>query len=70
MNQEMVEFARTKLKERLRLLGEHEQMTFRRMYSHLDLEKPLDQVVDDMPEERLDWAMTQVSNTLKHKEGK
>ena len=33
-----------------------------------DLDKPISDVVDDMPEDKLDWAMQQVENSLiKHR---
>ena len=34
------------------------------MYSPDDLEKSIDDVVDAMPEKRLDWAMQQIQRTL------
>lgn len=41
-------------------------MVFKRMYANpLELKKPIDEVVDSMPSNKLDWAMTQVQNTLK-----
>jgi hypothetical protein len=65
MNHLIEQFARDWLKEHLPKLPESNHRTFRLMYSHKDLEKPLDAVVDGMPTDKLDWAMTQVENSLK-----
>ena len=65
MNDQLKNFAREQLKDGLKQLPENWQMTFRRMYSHKDLEKDICAVVDDIPEEKLDWAMQQVENSLK-----
>lgn len=64
MNQILQNFARGWLKERLAVLPESNQLLFKRMYSHTDLEKPIDAVVDAMPEAKLDWAMSQVEATI------
>ena len=64
MNNITLQFIRSTLKEGLAKCPEEWQMTFKRMYSHKDLDKPIDKVVDDMPDHRLDWAMTQVQNSL------
>jgi len=70
MNSQLVSYARQKIKEGLSELTEGNQMKFKRMYSHNNLELPINNVVDNMPEEKLDWALTQVQNTLKMKEVK
>jgi len=64
MNKSIEHFTRESLKEGLKKLPEKWQLTFRRMYSHEDLEKDISIVVDEMPIERLDWALTQVENSL------
>lgn len=64
MNNELQNFARNSLKEKLLLLPKSWQAMFKRMYSPNDLEKGLDKVVDQMPESKLDWAMQQVENSL------
>jgi hypothetical protein len=59
---------RNKLKEDLAWLGLYNQsalMTFKRMYSHYDSERPITEIVDNMPVEKLDWAHQQVKNTIK-----
>lgn len=64
MNDQMQEFARTALKEGLAKLSGSQQLLFKRMYSHTDLTKHINDVVDAMPQEKLDWAMQQVQRTL------
>lgn len=65
MNQQLQEFARATLKDGLSRLSEREQLVFKRMYSHEDLTLDIDTVVNNMPSDRLDWAMRQVENSLK-----
>ena len=67
MNDQLQEYARTQLKEGLAKLPESNQLLFKRMYSHEDLEANINDVVDIMPEERLDWAMQQVQRTIDEK---
>lgn len=55
---------RAKMKEGLAQLPEGWQKRFKQMYAGDDLDKPIDAVVDDMPEEKLDWAMQQIENSL------
>lgn len=64
MNEQLQLFARETLKDGLSRLSESHRLMFRRMYSHDDLEKDINEVVDDMPEDRLDWAMLQVQRSL------
>lgn len=40
-----------------------QQLTFKRMYSHKDLEKPIEQVVKELPDEKYDWAVCQCETT-------
>ncbi len=70
MNTELSNFAREKLKEQLALLPESNQMIFKRMYSHEDLNKNIDDVVDDMDDSQLDWAMKQVYASILKMKGK
>ena len=64
MNKAVIEFMRSEIKAGLKELPEGWQLLFKRMYSHQNLEKPIDKVVDDMPEEKLNWALTQVQNSI------
>ena len=64
MNKQLQQFARNTLKEGLAKLPVSYQTTFKRMYSHKDLEKSINSIIDSMPSEQLDWAMIQVQNSL------
>lgn len=61
---------RTELKELLTLCDEKQQMLFKRMYSHDNLEKNIDKVVDDMEYKKLYHALFQVRNTLSKTQNK
>ena len=64
MNQQLQDFARSTLKDNLRKCTSGQVNIFNRMYSPDDHAKPIDEVVDAMSEEKLDWAMQQVQRTL------
>lgn len=65
MNKELESFARKSLRAGLLKCTEEEKGLFKRMYSHRNLEKDIDEIVNCMDVEKLDYAMTQVSNTIK-----
>jgi len=50
---------RTEIKRILSKLEDKNRLVFKRMYSHTDLEKDINLVVDDMPATKLDWALQQ-----------
>ena len=64
MNNKLQDFARDELKEGLAHCTENEQHFFKRLHSPDDLELPIDDVVDSLPDEKLGWAMQQVKRTL------
>jgi len=64
MNNQIQDFARQTLKDGLSQLPEDWQLMFKRMYSHENLEASINDVVDSMPEDKLDWAMQQVERSL------
>jgi len=64
MNYQMQEFARNTLKEGLAQLTSVQRHLFKQMYSHNNLDADINTVVDNMPEDKLDWAMQQVQRTL------
>ena len=64
MNNQLESIAREILKEDLSKCTEREILIFKRMYASGKLDKPINSVVNDMPIDKLDWAMQQVSNTL------
>lgn len=57
---------RAEIKRILSKLEESNRNVFMRMYSHENLEKNINDVVDGMPTKKLDWALTQVKNTYYH----
>ena len=68
MNEELQKFARDELKASLAQLPENNLELFKRMYSkNQDLNREIGMVVDEMPAEKLDWAMQQVARTLSNK---
>lgn len=64
MNKQLQEFARSEIKKGLAQCTEGQQMVFKRMYAHKNLDMPIDQVVNGIPIEKLDWAMQQVERTV------
>lgn len=65
MNKTIETFARNKVKEGLIRCTEGQRGKFRRMYGHEKPDCSLREIVDSMPVEKLDWALTQLENTLK-----
>lgn len=68
MNKILQEFAREQLKKSLHKCYPTQRRMFARMYSHKNLFLSVDEMVDEMPADRLDWAITQVDNTVKGNE--
>ena len=64
MNKQLQKFARQELKDGLSKLPESNQIIFKKMYSDKDLNKNINDVVDLMHEDKLDWAMQQVQRSL------
>lgn len=65
MNKSISDFTRQQIKEGLKQLPDNWQMMFKQMYSHNNLDCDIVTVVDNMPDEKLDWALSQVENSLK-----
>ena len=63
----MINFAREGIKRGLGELTEANCLIFKRLYSHGNLSKSIDDIVDSMPKDKLSWALTQVENSLKKK---
>jgi len=57
-------FVRTEIKSGLTKCTAAEQHMFMRMYSHKDLDKDINVVVDNMSTEKLDCALGQVERTV------
>lgn len=68
MNNQLLVYARKTLKQGLAKCTEKQVLMFKRIYSHGDLKKQINDVVDSMPDEKLDWAMQQVQRTLERKQ--
>lgn len=64
MNQTISTFARNELKAGLSKCSETQQLLFKRIYSYKNIDLPINDVVDQMPNEKLDWAMQQVEKTI------
>ncbi len=64
MNDQLQNHARDTLKEGLTQCSEGQQLLFKRMYAHGNLDMSINEVVDNMAADRLDWAMQQVQRTL------
>lgn len=64
MNEELSTFARNFLKENLVKCTEGEITVFKQMYSPVVPDRSINDVIDNMPDEKLDWAISQVKNTL------
>ena len=67
MNDQLQTHARDTLKEGLAQCSDGEQLLFKRMYAHGNLDMPISEVVNNMDTDRLDWAMDQVKRTLDKK---
>lgn len=52
------------LKDLLSQCTEPQQMLFKRMYCHKNLELPINEAVDQMDESKVDWAITQCERTV------
>lgn len=64
MNSTIEKFTRAEIKQGLNKCTEPQQLLFKRMYSHKNTALPIDIVVDNMPIEKLDWALTQIEKTF------
>ncbi|KKL73963.1 hypothetical protein LCGC14_2069630 [marine sediment metagenome] len=69
MNAILQKFARQDILDGLKRCTEKQQNLFKRLYGSGENEKekltlPIKEVVEKMPEEKLDWAMQQVAATV------
>ena len=64
MNKTLKSATQQILKDLLSQCRKDQQMLFKRMYSHENLELPINDVVDQMDEEKMDWAVSQVERTV------
>lgn len=63
MNKTISNLTREKIKEGLNKVPDAQKIMFKRMYG--DVDDSIDEVVDNMPDKKIDLALTQVENTLK-----
>jgi hypothetical protein len=64
MNKKLQELARKTLKEGLSKCTDEQKLVFARMYYPNNIDLDYEVVVDNMPADKLDWAMSQVQRTL------
>lgn len=64
-NETLIKAGRNILKELLAQCTEGQQMMFKKMYSPKNLELPINDAVDKMNPDKIDWAISQCENTLK-----
>ena len=65
MNKDIENYIRSEIKSNLEKCTDDQVMLFKRMYCHKNLDANIDEAVNSVPSEGLDWAYTQVTNTLK-----
>lgn len=65
MNKTVEEFTRQQIKEKITTLPQGWVDKFVRMYAGSNTNKTINEVVDEMPVKKLDWALTQVENSQK-----
>lgn len=63
-NETIILFTKNTLKDLLSECDEKQQHIFKRMYSHNDLDAEIDDIVDRIPNDKLDWALSQVERTI------
>lgn len=63
-NETLKNAAKEILKELLNKCPEEQQLMFKKMYCHKNLELSINDAVDQMAEDRIDWAITQTERTI------
>ena len=64
MNKKLADFMRNEIKKGLSRCTQQQQYMFRRCFSHNNLELPLNDIVDNIPEDNLNVADGLVKRTL------
>lgn len=64
MNKYLEKYARDFIKTGLGTLPESNRLVFARLYSSKAPDRPINDVVNSMPKDQLDWAMMQVQNSV------
>jgi hypothetical protein len=68
MNPTLSEMARSVIKAGLAQCSKGQQDFFKRIYANGNYELNINTVVDRMSDKELDWALTQIQNTIKKNE--
>ena len=63
-NETLVNSGKQILKDLLKECTEPQQLMFKRMYSHENLELPIDEAIDQMNPDKIDHAITQAERTV------
>lgn len=63
-NETLIKAGKDILKGLLSQCTEGQQMMFKKMYSHKNLELPINEAVDKMDSDRIDWAISQCERTV------
>lgn len=64
MNNTFSQAGKTILKDLLSHCTEPQQLLFKRMYSHTNLERTIDEAVDNLDPTKIDWAISQCERTV------
>ena len=64
MNETLKTTAKQILKDLLSQCTEGQQTMFKRMYCHKKLELPINDAVDKMADDKIDWAITQCERSV------
>jgi len=64
MNKTLNSAAKEILKNLLVQCTEQQQLMFKRMYCHENLNATIDEAIEQMDENKIDWAITQVERTI------
>ena len=70
MNENLKNLAKEMLKKLLAECTDDQHLLFKRMYCHKNLELPINEAVDQMADDKIDWAITQVERTVEKNRGK
>lgn len=65
MNEALQDFAKKEILNGLKQCTKKQVQTFRQMYAYKNPDWTIKQVVESILEDKLDWAMQQVANTIK-----
>lgn len=64
----VIAFTRNLINEGLKQIDNPNHIDkFKRMYSHDNLDRPLDEIVENMSPDKLEFALTQIENTIEKK---